>query len=187
MINWKNQNRSFALLLISSLLLPLLIIESHADETSVTEKRCKAHVKNYIKLGETEYKERYKHNSIVDYCIKLFKDPESNLFVELKSITVKSKQIVVEKKDSLFNIITNSKVGEKIHLIKYQVCNNEKESKKKIFFQTNSEKSIILLPKNLSPKLCTIFWIQLASESMDSIKMSWATDDIKIQKIRKII
>ena len=174
------QQRVMALLLISSLLAPNYLSEIYGDKLNITEIRCKAHLSNYIKFGELSYKERYKHNRIVDDCIKLFKDKTSELYVDV------SKSVVTKNKDTPFKIIYDKSIGKKYHLVKYQVCNNEKQSQKTILYQSVSEQSLILLPKSLMPNQCIMFWTEIVSENTESVKVSWAIDVLKPLKIRKI-
>ncbi|MDH5416933.1 MAG: hypothetical protein OEW86_02955 [Nitrosopumilus sp.] len=176
----KQQGVILAILLISSLLAPNLFSETYGDKLSITKIICKAHISNYIKLGELSYKERYKHNRVVDNCIKLFKDKTSELYINT------SKSIISENKNTTFKIISDKSIGKKYHLVKYQVCNNEKQSQKTILFQSISEKSLIHLPKPLMSNLCTMFWTKIVSENVDSATVSWATNDLKPLKIRKI-
>ena len=176
----KKQGVILAILLISSLLVPNLFSETYGDKLSITKIICKAHLSNYIKLGELSYKERYKHNRIADNCIKLFKDKTSELYIDT------SKPSIFENENTLFKIIYDKSIGKKYHLVKYQVCNNEKQSQKTILFQSTSEESLIVLPKYLMPNLCTMFWTEIVSENIDSTTVSWVTDDLKPLKIRKI-
>jgi len=169
-----------ASILISSILMPTFWAEAYGAKPSITEIRCKNHLINYIKLGEIDYKERYKNNRVVDSCIKLFKDSKSELYFEPSKITN------IENKDTLFKITYNKSIGEKYRLLKYQVCNNEEISKNKILFETYFESSLIILPKHLSPNQCTDFWIEVLSKNIGSIKTEWYSGDEKSLKIKKI-
>ncbi|QLH06829.1 hypothetical protein C5F50_06870 [Nitrosopumilus ureiphilus] len=164
---------------MSSFFIPNLLSEAYGVKLSITEIRCKNHLPNYIKLGEINYKERYKNNRVVDNCIKLFKDSKSGLYFD------PSKVIITKNSNTSFKMIYDKLVGEKYHIIKYQVCNNEEKTKQKILFQSSSEKSLIILPKYLAPNQCTYFWTEVVSGNVDSITISWDTGNEKSLKIRK--
>ncbi len=167
------------LIVMSSILMPTLWAEAYGVKLSITEIRCGNHLSNYIKLGEFMYKERYKNNRIVDTCIKLFKDSNSELY--LKPV----KKTDSQNNKMLFELTFNKSVGEKYNLLKYHVCNDDQKLKNKILFQSSSEKSFIILPKKLLANQCTYFWTEISSENVNSIKLSWASGNEKTLKVRK--
>jgi hypothetical protein len=180
MASCKRYGGILALILISSLFLPNIFSETYGAKSSIVELRCKAHLSNYIKLGEISYKERYKHNRVVNDCIKLFKNPKYAPYFETSS------SVIIENKSMPFKLLYDNQIGEKYNIVKYQICNYEKNSQQKILFLSNSESSIIRLPKSVNSGQCTTFWTELISTNVASIKLSWAMDDIKHNKIRKI-
>ena len=158
---------------------PTLLAEAYGKNPTITEIRCKNHLSNYIKLGEIMYKERYKNNRIIDSCIKLFKDSNSELYFAPPIIKIS------QNNDISFELTYKKSIGEKYHLLKYHVCNDEQKSKNKILFKSNSEKSLIVLPKKLLTKQCADFWTEFSSGNVDSIKLSWDNGSEKPLKIRK--
>ena len=149
-----------------------------AEKPSIVELRCKHHLTNFIKLGEIGYKIRYQHNRVVDKCIELFKNPQSELYYNTVKMVNNSNSI-------LSKILVDKHVGDDFHIVKYQVCNFENESKQKILFKSNIETSLIVLPKALMPKQCTDFWTELKYVDIDSIKISW-DDNVKNLKNRRV-
>ncbi|MGY5149305.1 MAG: hypothetical protein ACW9W3_04505 [Candidatus Nitrosopumilus sp. bin_68KS] len=176
----KGRGIVLGLMLMSAIIMPNLLAEVYGEKPSITEIRCKNHLSNYIKLGEFIYKERYKNNRIIDSCIMLFKDSNSELYFKPSIIKVS------QYNNMSFELTYNKSIGEKYHLLKYHVCNDEQKSKNKILFQSNSEKSLIVLPKKLSSKQCADFWTEISSGSVDSIKLSWDNGNEKSLKVRKI-
>ncbi|KAF6247464.1 hypothetical protein C6990_03120 [Nitrosopumilus sp. b3] len=175
----KGKGIVLGLMLISSIIMPNLLAEAFGEKPTITEIRCKNHLSNYIKLGEVMYKERYKNNRIVDSCIQLFKDSNSELYFNPSIIKVS------QNNNMSFELTYNKAIGEKYHLLKYHVCNDEEKSKNKILFQSNSEKSLIVLPKKLLSKQCADFWTEISSGNVDSIKLSWDSGKEKSLKVRK--
>lgn len=164
--------------IVLTLFLPSIFSAIYAEKSSITELRCKHHLTNFIKLGESVYKKRYEHNRVVNHCIDLFKDTRSNLYFDTSKVipdvnTVSSK------------LLFDKSIGESFHLVKYKICNFEKESKQKILFNSKYETTIIVLPKSVASGHCAEFWTEINYGNIDSITISW-DDDVKNLKMRRI-
>jgi len=172
------QRRLIISFVVLALFLSSIFSVIYAEKSSITELRCKHHLANFIKLGESVYKKRYEHNRIVNHCIDLFKDARSNLYFD-------TSKVIRDVNSISSNLLFDKSIGGNFHLVKYKICNFEKESKQKILFNSEYETTIIVLPKSVASGQCAEFWTEINYGNIGSITISW-DDNVKNLKMRRI-
>ncbi|CAE6487799.1 hypothetical protein [Candidatus Nitrosotenuis uzonensis] len=150
-----------------------------ADAKTITSNsyQCEARYDTYRSLGEAKFVEKYRNTSIVNSCLKMYKDPNwyfsgknkiDKYHDQIKAIeNAKIKQPHVE-------IIKKQIAGNGKYLISYKICaQNQHIPQPTVLISSKSEQFLAVSYKSVSSNACKTFQAQIKSQSSMEIDVKY--------------